>query len=147
MTWTTKFFGIAEAAAFDMRGNITASGLCPPLLQVESFPVQINPWVILIVESHDTEGEPPRSGSLQLEVTGPDGNALVAMQQEVALQAKRVKGLPARAQIAAQLPMQAPKSGIYRVRVSFDFKSHGASSHELELPIWDLATFRSNQES
>ena len=70
------------------------------------------------------------------------------MQQEVPLlqQAKRVKGLPARAQIAAQLPMQAPKKGTYKVKVSFDFKEHGSSSQELELPIWDQQLIVAAQE-
>jgi hypothetical protein len=149
MTWTEKFFGLAEAAAFDMRGQITASGLVPALITVDSFPAQIGPWVILVLENSEQIEDPPRSANLRVEVLGPEGEALVAIQQELPLPqpANPIKGLPARAQVAAQLPMQVPKKGDYTVRLTLDLKAYGSSSHELKISIWDQQSVRAAQES
>jgi hypothetical protein len=147
MAWATKFFGIAESAAIDTRGNITASGLCVPFLLIDALPAQIAPWAILIVENTEIGDDRPQSVVFQLGVTGPDGDALVAMQQEMQLVSKRLKGVAPRAQVVSQLPMHVPKPGDYRVHLSLDFKSLGKASEDLTLPIWDQETFSANQES
>jgi hypothetical protein len=144
MAWTLKFFGLAEAATLDIRGQLTASGLLSPLLTVDSFPSQVAPFVILLAENADLGGEAelPRSANLRVEVIGPDEETLVALQQEVLLARPpvRLAGLPARAQVVAQLPVQVNKSGDYTFRVTLDFKEFGTLSQEMVLPIWDRET-------
>ena len=84
--------------------------------------------------------ELPTSGNLRLEVLGPDGETLAAVQQQVQLplQVGRITGIPVRAQLVAQLPIPVSKSGDYTVRVALDFKEiPGSLSDEVQIPIWD----------
>ncbi len=147
MAWKTRFFGVAEAAAFDVRGNLTASGICPPLLQVESFPAQIAPFVLLIAEDPDTQiADAPRTFNFRVQVLSPDGDALLVIQQDVPAQPRKIQSLPVRAQLVAQAPLSIPKAGCYTFSVSFGSPESGTISETSDLNIWDQAKILSEIE-
>lgn len=121
MTHSPVLFALAEAAAFDMRGNPSLIGLLAPGVTVPAFPAQLAPWLAAIFEQdEDFIGEEPRgSAGVSIQIADEQGNVVFFVQQDVPFASSPYDpSMPHRLQVVAQTPFTVESPGTYRVTVT-----------------------------
>jgi hypothetical protein len=143
---------LAEGFAADSRGTITLVGVNPSLLLTETFPVQFNP-VLLVVLKNDEGTETLKPGQMvaaTIKATGPDDETLFVfpgLRQTIA--SSPYPGLRPKVNVVSPAPFTASKNGIYTVAAhitvidSNSGKEIGAVDAERTVTVRDMASLRS----
>lgn len=118
MTYIPVVYTLAEAAAFDFRGNPTLVGLVGPEITMQTFPGQLSPALIAVLQQDDASvGQAPHGQtSVTISVTDPIGNVIFFVQQEVPMSdGPYDPELPHRVQMVASINFTVATEGTHRV--------------------------------
>jgi hypothetical protein len=120
MSIEVVLFQLAEGAIVDTRQALSAVGLAPAMLTVDTFPAQVGCSLILVVD--DTEEPaaiftPGRLATFAIRGTDPHDVVILALQQPMVTPPKKWEILPLRLVVAANTTFPAQMSGRYTFEI------------------------------
>lgn len=115
MTAKIDWFGFAEGAAIDIRGNVTLVGFNPAVVSLDKFPSRVNlPFVLTLADEGDEEDlSPGQDLIIDVRLIDPLGNPVTGMQQTVPVGQKKHDQLPFTATLVFVAQIEFRRTGRY----------------------------------